>query len=125
MTSTIHQDIFLCVLYNKDEEALRKLLRGFVGEVGREHDTKDHALLLEKMPLVGLRAMFLLFVVISPNLRYWSMQYETRAIAKPNPEKVCLFLRTLRDDIIPKWMSDERKFAYDLVREATVTYIRC
>eukprot|EP00961_Rhodomonas_salina_P284675 3847388-Rhodomonas_salina.1 len=125
MTSTIHQDIFLCVMYNKDEEALRKLLRGFVQEVGKEHDTKDHAILLEKMPLVGLRAMFLLFVVISPNLRYWAMQYETRAIAKPNPEKVCLFLRTLRDDIIPKWMSDERKFAYDLVREATVTYIRC
>lgn len=124
-SSVIPQDIFLCVIYNKNEESLRKVLRCFLAELGKRHDCADHNILVEVLPLVGLRALFFLLIVIDPSLRYWAMQYESRSLQKPNPAKVCLFLQTLRDVIIPQWMSNERTNAAALVQNAKEAYIRC
>eukprot|EP00961_Rhodomonas_salina_P304956 3941797-Rhodomonas_salina.2 len=125
MGSVISTDIFLCIFYKRDEEALRKVIRCFLGELGKEYDCADLAKLNEVLPLVGLRGLFLFLITADARLRYWTMQYETKSISKPPPKKVCLFLKELRDVIIPTWMSDERKSIHELVRKAAETYIRC
>lgn len=125
MATPLPQDIFICVFYNRDDVALRKLLACFLGELEKEYDCLELTQLNNMLPLVGLRAMFLLLIVMDHRLRYWAMQYETSNVSKPPPEKVCLFLRQLRDDIIPSWMSDERKNSAALVQQAKELYIRC
>lgn len=123
--SLVKQDIFLCMMYNRDAEALRKVLRCFLAELSKAYDCKDLTDLNESLPLVGLRALFFLLIVIDPKLRYWAIEYENKGICKPPPPKVALFLRTLRDDTIQQWMSDERQTAATFVRKATELYIRC
>lgn len=113
------------MFYTRDENAIRNVLRSCIEEMHKTEDCSQLMQLNEKLPLVGLRALFILLIVTDPRLRYWAMQYETRTLTKPKPEKVCRFLKTLRDDIIPAWQSDERQTAQQLVREATITYIRC
>ena len=122
---SLKQDIFLCVMYTKDPESIRKLLRCFMIELKTEFDCKDLELLVERLPLLGLRALFLLLVSMDHRLRYWTLNYENRGICKPHPAKVCLFLKTMRDSVIPAWMSDERKVVSTLVRKSTELYIRC
>lgn len=124
MSNAVSQDIFICMFYNKDTAALRKLLRCFLQELAKQYDCKDLVILNENLPTVGVRALFLLLITTDPRLRYWAMQYQTKTIHKPPPKKVSGFLRTLRDDIVPKWMSDERKTAAMLVRQATELYIK-
>jgi hypothetical protein len=112
-------------MYTKDEEAIRKLLRCFITELKREFDISEIEQLNEKLPLVGLRALFLLLVSMDNKLRHWAVNYETREISKPPAAKVCLFLRTMRDDLIPNWMSDERKTVVTFVKKTTELYIKC
>lgn len=112
-------------MYNKDDKPIRKLLRSFLSELSEELDCSDLKKLNETLPLVGVRALFLFLVTVDPKLRYWAMQYETRGLRKPDPGKVCLFLKTLRNEIIPDWMSDERKNVASFVRTATELYIKC
>lgn len=121
---SIPQDIFLCMIYNRKEESLKKVLRVFLQELDKKYDCKDHKILIEVLPLVGLRAMFMLLINIDPRFRYWAMQYESKTIQKPEPKKTCSFLRTLRDEIIPQWMSDERTLTVDLVEKAKKIYLR-
>lgn len=121
---SIPQDIFLCMIYNRNEESLKKVLRVFLQELAKKYDCKDHKLLIEVLPLVGLRAMFMLLINIDPRFRYWAMQYETSTIQRPEPKKICSFLRTLRDEIVPQWMSDERTLTVDLVENAKKIYLR-
>jgi hypothetical protein len=119
------QDIFLCVMYTKDPDSIRKLLRCFISELKTEFECAELELLNERLPLVGLRALFLMLVCMDNKLRFWAMNYETKKISKPPPAKLCLFLKTMRDDHIPNWMSDERKTVTTFVRKATELYIKC
>jgi hypothetical protein len=48
-------DIFLCMLYNKDDQAIRKTIRPFLVELGNEFDCSDLLKLVDRLPLVGLR----------------------------------------------------------------------
>lgn len=119
-------DLFLCVFYKRNEESLRKVLRCFLRELEKEYSECTQLLvLLELLPLVGLRALFVLLIPVDTRLRYWVLQYQSVSVSKPPPTKVSLFLRVLRDDIIITWMSDERKRTADLVEKAKQTYIRC
>jgi hypothetical protein len=125
-SAVVCPDLFICVLYKRNEESLRKVLRCFLKELEKEYAECTPLLsLLELLPLVGLRAMFMLLMPIDTRLRYWVLQYETPSVAKAPPAKVFVFLCTLRDDIVTAWMSDERKGAADLVETAKQTYIRC
>lgn len=112
------------MFYTRDEHAIRRVLRCFLQELAKSHECSELEILNEKLPLIGVRALFLFLVVTDPKLRYWTMQYETKNIQKPLPAKVCGFLKCLRDEIIPNWKSDERKQCRDLVRKATELYIR-
>jgi hypothetical protein len=120
----IQQDIFLCVFYQRDEEALRKVNRSFLAEMGKFFDTEKLLFLNENLPLVGLRGLFLLLIVIDPKLRYWAMQYETKTVKKPPPAKVALFMQTLKDVLVPQWMSNETELISKLVNLAKEEYIK-
>eukprot|EP00961_Rhodomonas_salina_P136931 1841871-Rhodomonas_salina.2 len=113
------------MLYNRDGAALRKVIRCFLQELQNDFDCTNLQQLNESLPLVGIRALFLFLVIVDTRLRYWAMLYESRSIVKPPPAKVALFLRTLQDELVPAWMSDERKNASAFVRAATELYIKC
>jgi hypothetical protein len=101
-------DLFLCVFYKRDEECIRQVLRCFLAELVKEYEECDGLIRInEKLPLVGLRALFVLLMPVDTRLRYWAMQYETRSMSRAPPAKVCVFLCTLRDSIVFSWMSDE------------------
>jgi hypothetical protein len=53
-------DIFLCMLYNKDDRAIRKTIRPFLVELGKDFDCSDLLKLVDCLPLVGLRCVCLL-----------------------------------------------------------------
>jgi hypothetical protein len=118
-------DIFLCMLYNKDDNAIRKTIRPFLIELGKEFDCSDLLYLVDCLPLVGLRAMFFMLIVIDHKIRHWAMLYEDNVVVKPPPHKVCIFVKTLRDDTIHKWMSNEKRTCVDFFDEVKKLYLRC
>ncbi len=124
LNTFIQQDVFLCVFYQRDEEALRKVNRSFLVEMGKYFDSEKLLFLNENLPLVGLRGLFLLLIVIDPKLRYWAMQYETKTVKKPPPAKVALFMQNLQDVLIPQWMSNETELISILVNKAKEEYIK-
>jgi hypothetical protein len=111
-------DIFLCMLYNKDDVAIRKTIRPFLMELGKDFDCSDLQNLVDCLPLVGLRsvrvllhvslfvcvhfetafrecrAMFFMLLVIDHKIRHWAMQYEVSSFAFPHS---CCVFRKLWD----------------------------
>lgn len=115
----------MCMFYNKDDKPLRNIIRCFLQELKNESTYDSLCQLTECLPLVGIRSLFIFLVVLDAKFRYWTLQYENGAIKKPKPAKVSIFLKTLRNDIIPKWMSSEQNTCADLVRKCTILYIKC
>jgi hypothetical protein len=69
--------------------------------------------------------MFFMLVVVDHKIRHWAMKYEDKAVTRAPPAKVCTFIKTLRDDTIHKWMSNEKRTCVDLVDEVKKLYLRC
>jgi len=99
-------------------------MRNHISAIALTHKCPELCLLNEKLPIVGVRALFLLAINADQKLRHYIMENEAMGVHKPKPAKVCRFLRSLRDDIIPRWMSNEKFAAQDLVRTALENYIR-
>eukprot|EP00961_Rhodomonas_salina_P074395 999350-Rhodomonas_salina.1 len=87
MSLAVKQDIFVATMYAKDDTPIRRLLRSFLHELSSEMDCTDLGILVERLPLVGIRGLFLLLITVDAKLRYWVMQYETPELRKPNPAK--------------------------------------
>jgi hypothetical protein len=50
---------------------------------------------------------------------------QDKMIVRPPPHKVCIFAKTLRDETIHKWMSNEKRTCVDFVDEVKKLYLRC
>lgn len=123
----LNEDIIIYVCYTEDIDNLREFLKFFLSKITLEfRDFKnfpDFESLCNKLPLIGLKALFFCIILYDENIRYYIMQDKPKGLHNVDPHKMSNFITGLQENVIIWWISNEHLTAYELVQACKDLYI--
>lgn len=123
----LNEDIIIYVCYTEDINNLREFLRFFLTKITLEFKDFDNFPnfneLCDRLPLIGLKALFFCIILYDENLRYYIMQDKPKGLQNVDPHKMSNFIVNLQENIIIWWISNEHLTAYELVHACKNLYI--
>ena len=123
---TRHMDLIMDVLYSNDQCFVRDMVTKVTLEVAKEHNCPELATVtLHKNNLLLYKCLFFLMLNFHCKFRYWVLQEKGLGLQPVCPHKAALFLRVLRDELIPKFLVNESFRLDDFEHNIKIEYVRC
>ncbi len=118
-------DLFMYVLYSGDENFIRDMVTKIVREVAEEESCNELAMVLNNRDNHSMyRCLFFIMVDFHAKFRYWVLGENAIGLQPICPNKVSRFLKTLREELVPKFLVNETMRLDDFERSLKVEYIR-
>jgi hypothetical protein len=119
-----NMDLIMYVLYSGDEVFVMNMVRRVCGEVAEKYENNElKRILNHKDKPMLYKCLFFLMLNFHKDFRYWVLSDETQGLRKICPYKATRFLISLKNEIVPKFLMDERVQLQDLERSIKVCYI--
>jgi hypothetical protein len=119
-----NMDLIMYVLYSGDEIFVMDMVKNVSNEVADKYNVQDIKLLLQHTDKPMLfRCLFFFMVNFHKDFRYWVLNDESQGLKKICPYKVTRFLLSLKNEIIPKFLMDEKHQLQDLEEKIKISYI--
>ena len=119
-------DLIMYVLYSGDEVFIKDMVTKVSLEVSEEQECNELKELVgtHDMPLL-YKCLFFLMLNFQPKFRYWVISENNGTGLLPVcPHKALLFLKTLRDSLVPQFLVNETIRLNEFERDLKVAYIR-
>ena len=120
-------DIILYTLYSRDEKFVYDMVARVVNEVATRYEHPPLSALLEHNDRpVLFHCLFFLMLNFHTDFRYWILSdaaSATNGLPPVCPYKMCRFLVTLREEIIPDFLVHETTTMAEFVRSIKKAYI--
>lgn len=123
---TRSMDIIMYVLYSGDQLFVRDMVSKVAHEVAIEQECSELSnlvLMYPESPIL-FKCLFFLMLNFQPKFRYWVLSENDTGLQPVCPHKAMLFLRLLRDELVPKFLVNETVRLDDFEREIKVSYIQ-
>jgi hypothetical protein len=119
-----NMDLIMYVLYSGDEIFVMNMVRKVSSEVADKYNVQDikHILKHDDKPML-YRCLFFLMLNFHKDFRYWVLSDESLGLRKICPYKATRFLLSLKNEIIPKFLMDEKVQLQELERNIKIYYI--
>ena len=119
-----NMDLIMYVLYSGDEIFVMNMVRKVSTEVADKYNVQDIKKILNHNDKPMLyRCLFFLMLNFHKDVRYWVLSDETLGLRKICPYKATRFLLSLKNEIIPKFLMDEKVQLQELERNIKMYYI--
>ena len=113
------------VLYSGDQNFIQNMVCKVVAEVAEQQKCPELLLLLNhKNNQLLCKCLFFLMLDFHSKFRYWVLGENALGLQPICSHKVARFLRTLREDLVPKFLVNETMRLDDFDRSVKVEYIR-
>ena len=119
-----NMDLIMYVLYSGDEIFVMDMVKKVSNEVSDKYNIQDIKKLLEHndKPML-FRCLFFLMLNFHKDFRYWVLNDENQGLRKICPFKVTRFLVSLKNEIVPKFLMDEKVQLQELEEKIKISYI--
>lgn len=119
-----NMDLIMYVLYSSDEVFVMNMVRRVCAEVADKYENNElKRILHHKDKPMLYKCLFFLMLNFHKDFRYWVLRDESQGLKKICQFKATRFLLSLKNEIIPKFLMDERVQLQDLERSIKVSYI--
>ena len=118
-----HMDLYMYVLYSRDEVFVLDMVRQVVTEVCERYNCPELMGFLKytDQPLL-FKCLFFFMVNFLKRFRFWTLSEQTR-LPLVCPHKATRFLTQLKNELIPNFLVDERMRLEEFERAVKVAYI--
>ncbi len=118
-------DLLMYVLYSGDQIFIQNIVSKVVIEVSEKQKCSELLLVLNhKNNQLLCKCLFFLMLDFHATFRYWVLSANDMGLQPICPFKAARFLKSLREEIAPKFLVNETQRLDDLERELKVEYIR-
>ena len=120
-----NMDLIMYVMYSRDELFVMEMVRKVCNEVSDKYSIQDIKKFLKHNDKPMLyRCLFFLMLNFHKDFRYWVLNDESQGLRKVCPYKATRFLLALKNDIIPRFLMDEKIQLQEFERNIKISYIQ-
>lgn len=120
-----NMDLIMYVMYSGDELFVMEMIRKVCNEVSDKYGIHGMKKFLKHNDKPMLyRCLFFLMLNFHKDFRYWVLNDESQGLRKVCPYKATQFLLTLKNDIIPRFLMDEKIQLQEFERNIKISYIQ-
>jgi hypothetical protein len=120
-----NMDLIMYVLYSGDEIFVMDMVRKVSTEVADKYNVPDIKKILchNDKPML-YRCLFFLMLNFHKDFRFWVLNDETQGLRKICPFKATRFLLSLKNEIVPKFLMNEKVQLQEFERNIKISYIQ-
>ncbi len=120
-----NMDLIMYVLYSGDEIFVMDMVRKVSTEVADKYNVQDiKKILCHTDKPMFYRCLFFLMLNFHKDFRYWVLNDETQGLRKICPFKATRFLLSLKNEIVPKFLMNEKVQLQEFERSIKISYIQ-
>lgn len=119
-----NMDLIMYVLYSGDEIFVMDMVRKVSTEVAEKYNVQDIKKILghNDKPML-YRCLFFLMLNFHKDFRFWVLNDEGQGLRKICPFKATRFLLSLKNEIVPKFLMNEKVQLQEFERSIKISYI--
>jgi hypothetical protein len=119
-----NMDLLMYVLYSEDAVFVMNMVKRAATEIADKYDFEDLRTLIRHNDKPMLyRCLFFLVLNFHKPFRFWVLTDGTLGLKPICPFKATRFLLCLKNEIVPRFLMDERVQLEELERQIKTTYV--
>ena len=119
-----NMDLIMYVLYSEDAVFVMNMVKQVASEITEKYKFEDLKMVTQHNDKPMLyRCLFFLLLNFHKPFRFWVLRDETLGLRPICPFKATRFLLALKNEIVPRFLMDERVQLEELERQIKTTYV--